>query len=45
LKKLPPLAPPQKLFIKSGHSLQPERIFVQTMTAFGSFKVRGLKEE
>jgi hypothetical protein len=28
---------PQKLFIKGGHSLQPGRIFMQTMTAFGSF--------
>jgi hypothetical protein len=26
---------PQKLFIKGGHSLQLERIFMQTMTAFG----------
>jgi hypothetical protein len=34
---------PQKLLIKGGHSLQPERIFMQTMTAFGLFKVRRLK--
>jgi hypothetical protein len=34
---------PQKLLIKGGHSLHPERIFVQTMTAFGSFKVRRLR--
>jgi hypothetical protein len=43
LKKPPPLDPPQKLLIKGGHSLQPERIFRQTMTAFGSFMVRRLK--
>jgi hypothetical protein len=29
--------PLQKLLIKGGHGLQPERIFRQTMTAFGSF--------
>jgi hypothetical protein len=33
---------PQKLFIKGGHSLHPERIFMQTMTAFGLFKARGI---
>jgi hypothetical protein len=40
LKKPPPLVPvkhPQKLLIKGGHGLQPERTFMQTMTAFGSF--------
>jgi hypothetical protein len=41
-EKTAPLDPPQKLLIKGGHSLQPERIFVQTMTAFGSFKIRRL---
>jgi hypothetical protein len=41
--KTAPLDPPQKLFIKGGHTLQLERIFVQTMTAFGSLKVRRLK--
>jgi len=30
-----PVKHPQKLLIKGGHSLQTERIFVQTMTAFG----------
>jgi hypothetical protein len=34
---------PQKLFIKGGHSLQPERTFMQTMTAFDLLKVRRLK--
>jgi hypothetical protein len=34
---------PQKLLIKGGHILQLERIFMQTMTAFGSFKVRRLR--
>ena len=33
----PPWTPLQKLLIKGGHSLQPGRIFMQTMTAFGSF--------
>jgi len=42
-EKTAPLDPPQKLLIKDGHSLQPGRIFVQTMTAFGCFKVRRLK--
>jgi hypothetical protein len=42
-EKTAPLDPPQKLLIKGGHSLQPEKIFRQTMTAFGSFKVRWLK--
>jgi hypothetical protein len=28
----------KKLLIKGGHSLQPERIFMQTMTAFDSFR-------
>jgi hypothetical protein len=42
-EKTAPLDPPQKLFIKGDHSLQPERIFMQTMTAFGLFKVRRLK--
>jgi hypothetical protein len=42
-EKTAPLDPPQKLLIKGGHSLQPERIFRQTMTAFDSFKVRRLK--
>jgi len=42
LKKPPPLTPPRKLLIKGGHGLQRKRIFVQTMTAFGSFKVRRL---
>jgi len=37
-----PASPPQKLLIKGGHGLQPERIFMQTMTAFGSFKIRRL---
>jgi len=37
------LDPPQKLLIKGSHSLQSGRIFMQTMTAFGSFKVRRLK--
>ena len=41
-EKIAPLDPPQKLLIKGGHSLQPKRIFMQTMTAFGSFKVRRL---
>jgi hypothetical protein len=45
LKKPPPLDPPQKLLIKGGHSLQPERIFRQTMTAFGLFIVRRLKRK
>ena len=35
-----PLDPLQKLLIKGGHSLQPEKTFMQTMAAFGSFKVR-----
>jgi hypothetical protein len=26
---------PQKLLIKGDHGLQPKRIFMQTMTAFG----------
>jgi hypothetical protein len=44
LKKPSPPGPPlQKLLIKGGHSLQLERIFMQTMTAFGLFKVRRLK--
>jgi hypothetical protein len=38
-EKTAPLDPPQKLFIKSGHRLQPESTFGQTMTAFGLFKV------
>jgi hypothetical protein len=38
-----PVKHPQKLLIKGGHGLQPERIFRQTMTAFGLFKVRRLK--
>jgi len=42
-EKTAPLDPPQKLFIKGGHSLQSERISLQTMTAFGSFKVRRLR--
>jgi hypothetical protein len=42
LKKPPPLTPPRKLLIKGGHGLQRERIFRQTMTAFGLFKVRRL---
>jgi len=42
-EKTAPLDPPQKLLIKGGHGLQPERTFRQTMTAFGSFEVRGLK--
>jgi len=29
------LDPPAKTFDKGGHSFQPERIFKQTMTAFG----------
>jgi hypothetical protein len=37
------LDPPQKLLIKCGQGLQSERIFIKTMTAFGSFKVRRLK--
>jgi hypothetical protein len=37
-EKTAPLDPPQKLLIKGGHGLPPERIFRQTMTAFGSFK-------
>ena len=28
------LDPPKKLLIKGGHSLQPERFYKQTMTAF-----------
>jgi hypothetical protein len=43
-EKTAPLDPPQKLFIKGGHNLQPERIFMQTMTAFGSFKMNGVDE-
>jgi hypothetical protein len=39
-----PVKHPQKLLNKGGHSLQPERILMQTMTAFGSFKVRRLKK-
>ena len=39
-EKTAPLDPSQKLLIKGGHSLQPERIFMQTMTAFGALKVR-----
>jgi hypothetical protein len=42
-EKTAPLDPQQKLLIKGGHSLQPGRISMQTMTAFGSFKVRRLK--
>jgi hypothetical protein len=42
-EKTAPLDPRQKLFIKGDHSLQPGRIFMQTMTAFDSFKVRMLK--
>jgi hypothetical protein len=42
-EKTAPLDPLQKLFIKGGHSLQVGRIFVQSMTAFGLFKVRRLK--
>jgi hypothetical protein len=38
-EKTAPLDPPQKLLIKGGHRLQPERIFRQPMTAFGLFKV------
>jgi hypothetical protein len=38
----PPWTPLQKLLIKGDHSLQPERIFMQTMTAFGLFMVRRL---
>jgi hypothetical protein len=40
-EKTVPLDPPQKLFIKGGDSLQPGRIFMQTITAFGYFKVEG----
>jgi hypothetical protein len=40
-EKAVPLDPLQKLLIKGGHSLQPERIFMQTMTAFGSFSNLG----
>jgi hypothetical protein len=36
---------PQKLLIKGGHGLQLKRIFMQTMTAYGSLKVRGLQED
>jgi hypothetical protein len=32
-----PVKNPQKLFIKDGHSLQPGKILMQTMTAFGFF--------
>jgi hypothetical protein len=39
-EKTAPLDPPQKLLIKGSHGLQLKRIFMQTMTAFGSFKVR-----
>jgi hypothetical protein len=42
-EKTAPLDPPQKLLIRGGHGLQPERIFVQTMTAFDSFNVRWFK--
>jgi hypothetical protein len=42
-EKTAPLDPPQKLLIKGGHSMQPEKVFRQTMTAFGSFRVRRLK--
>jgi hypothetical protein len=42
-EKTAPLDPPQKLLVKDGHSLHPGRIFVQTMTVFGLFKVRRLK--
>jgi hypothetical protein len=42
-EKTAPLDPPQKLFIKGGHCLQSERILMQTMTAFGLFKIRRLK--
>jgi glycosyltransferase involved in cell wall biosynthesis len=41
-EKTAPLDPPQKLLIKGGHGLQPGRIFMQTMTAFGSVKIRRL---
>jgi hypothetical protein len=41
-EKTAPLDPPKKLFIIGGHGLQPERIFGQTMTALGSFKIRRL---
>jgi hypothetical protein len=34
---------PQKLFIKGIHGLQRNRIFMQTMIAFGLFKVRRQK--
>ena len=39
-EKTAPLDPPQKLLIKGGHGLQPESIFMQTMTAFDSFMER-----
>jgi hypothetical protein len=42
-KTAPPGPPRQKLLIKGGHSLQRERTFRQTMTAFGSFWERWLK--
>jgi hypothetical protein len=29
--------PPKKLLIKGGHGLQPEKVLMQAMTAFGSF--------
>jgi hypothetical protein len=36
-EKTAPLDPLKKLLIKGDHGLQRERIFMQTMTAFGSF--------
>jgi hypothetical protein len=42
-EKTAPLDPLQKLLIKGGDSLQTEKIFKQTMTAFRLFKVRRLK--
>jgi hypothetical protein len=38
-----PAKHPQKLFIKGGHSLQSERIFLQSMTVFCSFNPSRLK--
>jgi hypothetical protein len=43
-KNCPPWTPPQKLLIKGGHGLQRGRVFMQTMTAFGSFGIRRLKK-
>jgi hypothetical protein len=43
-KNCPPWTPLQKLLIKGGHGLQRGRVFMQTMTAFGSFKGRRHKK-